>query len=231
MPLPRGGQLKRKVKIEWSHNFAYAIGLITSDGNLSGDGRHMSFASSEIELISKFKQALLLTNAITPLGRGGEKERRYFQIKFGDKIFYKYLNDIGLTARKSKTIKSVVVPPEYFADFLRGVFDGDGSFYTSWDTRWPKSFRYEMSFASASLEFITWLLQEITKACRTKGFIRKGDGVYEIRYTKSDVRLLFTAMYQNDNILFLTRKYNKMKAAFLFDQKLHPDCKKVSSPE
>ncbi len=29
-----------RVKIEWSDKFAYAIGLVASDGNLSPDGRH-----------------------------------------------------------------------------------------------------------------------------------------------------------------------------------------------
>jgi hypothetical protein len=223
-------RLQQKVKIEWSSNFAYAIGLITSDGNLCGDGRHMSFASSETELIEKFKQALALKNAITPLGRGGEKERRYFQIRFGDKVFYEYLYSIGLTSRKSKTIKAVDVPAEYFSDFLRGVFDGDGSFSTDRDKRWPKSFRYVMSFASASFDFVRWLHQEIASAYGTKGFIRRGDGVYEIRYTKTDTRKLFAAMYQKQNILFLRRKYIKMKTAFLLDQELHPDRQKVPLP-
>jgi hypothetical protein len=30
--------------------------------------------------------------------------------------------------------------------------------------------------------------------------------------------------------LFLVRKYNKMKAAFLFDQELHPDKEKIVLP-
>lgn len=124
----RGRRLQHKVKIEWSSNFAYAIGLITSDGNLSGDRRHMAFTSSELELMEKFKIALSLKNKIAPCGRGGEKEKKYFQLHFGDKIFYQYLNSIGLTARKSKTIQAVQVPNEFFADFLRGLFDGDGSF-------------------------------------------------------------------------------------------------------
>lgn len=36
-----------KIKIKWSPKFAYCIGLITSDGNLSKDGRHISFTSKD----------------------------------------------------------------------------------------------------------------------------------------------------------------------------------------
>lgn len=191
----------------------------------------MGFSSAEIEMMENFKIAFGLKNKITPCGRGGEIEKNYFQIHFGDKVLYQYLNSIGLTQRKSKTIKAVTIPHEYFVDFVRGVFDGDGSFYTSWDRRWAKSFRYEISFASASLDFITWLRKEIAIALNTKGLIHKGDGVYEIRYTKSDTRILFSAMYKSKNILFLRRKYNKMKTAFLFDQGLHPERDSIVMPQ
>ena len=49
---------KGKVKIEWSPDFAYAIGLITTDGNLSPDGRHVNFTSKDLELIKNFHRGL-----------------------------------------------------------------------------------------------------------------------------------------------------------------------------
>ncbi|MDP3769538.1 MAG: hypothetical protein Q8R40_01195 [bacterium] len=71
---------QQKVKIEWSSAFAYAIGLITSDGNLSSDGRHLSFKSAEEELIQKFGVALNLHNKVTKSARGGEKIKKYFNM-------------------------------------------------------------------------------------------------------------------------------------------------------
>ncbi len=52
------GQPQRKVRIEWSSNFAYAIGLITSDGNMSLDRGRISLKSAEMEMIENFKTAL-----------------------------------------------------------------------------------------------------------------------------------------------------------------------------
>src|SRR3990167_3531617 len=98
---------KRKVKIEWSSNFAYAIGLITSDGSLNKDGRHMVFTSKDIELANTFKTALGIHNKITKSARGGEIEKKYNNVYFGDVIFFRFLNSIGLYPAKSKTIKKV----------------------------------------------------------------------------------------------------------------------------
>lgn len=204
-------QNQEKVKIEWSPNFAYAIGLITSDGCLSSDGRHIQFVSKDLELVEKFKIALAITNKIFRVARGGETFKKYYRVGLGDKVFYRFLNSIGLTSAKSKTIQSVSVPNEFFADFLRGLFDGDGTIYSYWDTRWPKSFCFKISFASASLNFTNWLKEKLTNLYGVKGILHKGKGVWNLEYTKGDSKILSTVMYCQANLLFLERKYLKVK--------------------
>ena len=206
-------ELQRKVKIGWSQNFAYAIGLIASDGWLSSNKRHIGFASKEVELVENLKSALALTNRISRSGRGGETVKKYFKIEFGDKAFYRFLNRIGITPAKSKTIESVRVPDKFFADFLRGLFDGDGTFYSFWDKRWQKSFCFKLSFASASLNFLNWLKTKLSQLYWVKGYIHKGDGVFNLEYVKGDSKRLFNVMYHEENILRLGRKYDKMKNA------------------
>ncbi len=87
-----------------------------------------------------------------------------------------------------------------------------------------------MTFASASRPFLEWLQVKMTTAFGVKGLIRRGDGVYEIRYVKGDTQRLFSVMYNRPKPLFLSRKYNKIKSAFLFDQELHPNREKVPLP-
>jgi len=53
---------QNKVKIQWSSNFAYAIGLLTTDGNLSKDGRHLNLTSKDKDLINIFKGCLGIKN-------------------------------------------------------------------------------------------------------------------------------------------------------------------------
>jgi len=208
---------QNKIKIIWSPKFAYAIGLITSDGCLSSDHRHIIFKSIDKELVENIKIAFSLKNKIGRSARGGEKIKRYFNIQFGDIVFYQFLNKIGLKSAKSKTIKKVNIPDKFFADFLRGLFDGDGTFYSFWDKRWPNSFVFQISFSSASLDFLKWLKFKLTDLYKVKGFICKGKGVFNLRYVKGDSKKLFFQMYYNKNLLILLRKYVKIKNTLLED--------------
>lgn len=208
---------QERVKREWSSNFAYAIGLIASDGNIRKDKSYVKFASKDLDLINHFQKGLSVKNKIT---KRQLSDRFWYTVEVGDKIFCEFLNSIGLHPCKSKTIQFVTVPDEYFADFVRGVFDGDGTFYSSWDTRWPNSFVFQISFASASYDFIHWFQSKLTKLYDVKGFIRQGDGVFNLRYVKGDSRRLFDVMYYRNDILFLNRKYKKIKDAFEIDTNL-----------
>jgi len=212
---------QRKVLIKWSDNLAYAVGLIASDGCLSKDNRHIYFISKDEEPVENIKKALKIKNKIFRHGRGGEKTKKYYAINFGDIEFYKFLNKIGITSAKSKTIKKVLVQRKYFDGFMRGLFDGDGSFYTFYDKRWPNSFVYKISFASASAHFVDWLKETYTELYSVKGYLHKGAGVINLEYTKNDSRRLFHAMYHRSNILFLKRKYDKIKTALEYDARLH----------
>jgi hypothetical protein len=65
--------------MEWNTNLAYAIGLITTDGSLSSDGRHIIFVSKDVALIKTFKRCLGLRNRIRPKKAAIQKG---FTIKF-----------------------------------------------------------------------------------------------------------------------------------------------------
>jgi len=227
--------LRRKVRIEWSPNFAYAIGLITSDGNLSKDKRHISLVSKEAEMLVNFKNSLCLKNKIckrsTKDTDRGEKNI-CFCVYVGDMVFYEFLNSIGLTSAKSKTIKHVEVPQPRFPDFLRGLFDGDGSFYTFQDKRWPNSFSFKLSIASASLDFLYWLKSKLTEYYGVKGYMHKGTGVWNLEYVKGDTKKLFYIMYHPGHSLRLNRKYCKIKDAIDQDKHLGlPYLQKPRKPE
>lgn len=208
-----------KVKISWSYNFAYAIGLIVSDGNLNQDKRHIFIKSADRELIQNYKKALDIKSNIcrTPSSKNISS---HFYISHSDQLFWKFLTGIGIFPAKSKTIRSVSIPEKFFGDFLRGFFDGDGTFYSFWDTRWPKSFAFQISFPSASADFVHWLKEKLANLYGVKGFIRKGDGVYLIRYVKGDSKKIVAKMYWRKNLLCLGRKYNKIMDVLEKDRKL-----------
>lgn len=198
-----------KVAISWSSEFAYAIGLITSDGNLSTDGRHINLTSKDKELIEIFKKCLSLENKIGRKGRGGDSRKIYYCLQFGDRIFYKFLLGIGLMPAKSKVLGKMAIPEEYFADFLRGCIDGDGSigYAAHPESRWPQ---LRIRLVSASPTFLSWIKQEVARLFSIEGgWIQRSDrGVSVLAYASSDSILLASFLYGEEPRCFLRRKYD-----------------------
>jgi len=52
--------------IKRSPVLAYIVGLITTDGSLSKDKRHIIFTSSDLQLIKTFRKCLGLENGAHP---------------------------------------------------------------------------------------------------------------------------------------------------------------------
>lgn len=205
---------QNRVKIKWSPEFAYVIGLITTDGNLSPDGRHIDFTSKDVDQIKTFLKCLRIKNKIG-YKIGGRYKKKTSRTQFSDVNFYKFLLDIGLTPKKSKTLGSLKIPNEYFFDFLRGHLDGDGTFYSYWDPRWRSSFMFYTVFISASKKHIDWLKSEIFSLLKIKGHISK-DGksvVYNLRYAKSESTVLLRKVYYKNNLVCLKRKRLKIEKA------------------
>src|SRR5712672_2429786 len=61
----RGPYVTRNKKYAWSPEIAYVIGVLTSDGNLSKDGRHLNITSADVDLLETVRGCLCLTNSIT----------------------------------------------------------------------------------------------------------------------------------------------------------------------
>ncbi len=209
----RGAKPKGKVRIQWSANFAYAIGLLVTDGNVSPTKRHVNFTSKDLELVQLFQDALSISCHVGRKANGSVKEKRYYVVQFGDVLFCNFLKEIGIGPNKTKTIHKVFVPDEYFFDFLRGHFDGDGSTYSYWDPRWRSSFMYYLAFVSASKAHILWLQNEIRNRLTISGHITKTDSssCYQLKFAKKEATILFKKMYSSPKDLFLSRKRLKIE--------------------
>ncbi|MCU0678718.1 MAG: LAGLIDADG family homing endonuclease [Candidatus Pacebacteria bacterium] len=206
----RGRKPKEMVHITWSDNFAYAIGLLVSDGNLSKDGRHIIFTTIDPDLVRNFTIALGIDVYIR--SKSDQRKRTCYDVQFSDVRFYRFLNGIGIFQNKSKSIGAVQIPKEYTMSFVRGVFDGDGSVHSYFDKRWANSFLFYLSFASASKEFILWLQSEILRELGISGHIvkAKSSSVYQLRYAKQESVKLQSALYPNWDFLSLKRKRLKI---------------------
>lgn len=207
----RGPKPKGKIKIKWSANFAYAIGLLVSDGNLSPDRRHIVFVSKDDEQISNFLTALDIGVPVS-YSQSGYTDSKAPRVQFGDVLFYNFLLSIGLMPNKSKVIGEVNIPQKYFWHFLRGMFDGDGCIHSYLDPRWKSSFMFYTIFSSASEDYINWLRKEIHRLSGVFGHVTgKNQKVYQLKYAKADSLILLRAMYPHNRVLALSRKRLKIK--------------------
>lgn len=213
----RGAKPQMKVSTEWSPELAYAVGLITTDGCLSSDGRHIDFTSKDRPLIKTFRTCLGIKNRIGRKTSGYTNQNDYYRVQFGDVNFYNWLTEIGLSSRKSKVLGRLSVPDQFFFDFFRGVFDGDGTIYSFWDPRWHSSFMYYLKIASASPRYLYWLRQTIRRLIDIEGKVREATRAYELVYAKAGTRSLVHRMYPAADIPRLERKFAKIQKIFTID--------------
>ncbi len=206
-----GAKPKGQVALVWSPQFAYCIGLLTADGCLQKDGRHIDLTSKDWEQVATFKKCLGLKVKIGKKRSGLGIE--YWRIQFGDVLFYRFLMSIGITPAKSKTIRAVQIPEEFFADFLRGYFDGDGCSYSFYDSLFPKSFRFYISFMSASPKYIDWLRERLQTLAHIKGHLSRsfGKSYLQLKYAKKEAIILYKYMYDKRDVPALKRKYLKIR--------------------
>jgi len=201
----------------WSPSISYLVGLIASDGCLQKDGRHIDLTSKDIEQLKNFSLAVgrdfVIGKKLNGFGGIG------YRIQLSDVALYDFLLAAGLTPNKSKTIGALNIPDIYYPDFLRGLFDGDGSTYGYMDPRWRSSFMFYVVFTSASADFLDYLRRTNSRLIGvSNGSIRHDARALTLGYAKQDSHKLSAYMYYEGHDLCLTRKKLKL-AAFVFQDK------------
>ncbi len=204
-------------RTQWSPETAYVVGLIATDGNLSGNGRHLSITSKDLDLLETVRACLDLRTRMSPV-KGGYGTTCY-RVQWSDRRFYRWLVGIGLTPAKSLTLGPLAIPDEYFADFLRGCIDGDGCillytdrYHTTKDTRYVYE-RLYVSLVSASRPFLEWIQTTAHRLVGVSGTINtntKGRQdrrpISTLRYAKAESIQVITWMYYAPEVPCLARK-------------------------
>lgn len=190
----------------WSPEMAYVLGLVITDGCVSKTGT-VSLSMNDEELLEKVKKIMGSTHKIT----ASKHQKGLYYFHFARERLVADLAKHGVLPRKSLTVKFPKVPERYMADFIRGVFDGDGSVMLN---KKSKNFPLVTKFFSGSEEFINGIeikLQELSMPKRTIYQQKTKNGLYyTVVYGHKDSIKLFNILYKNtQNELFLERKYRK----------------------
>lgn len=198
-----------RVNLCWTPELAHVCGLMVADGCLLSGRSHMIFTSNDLQLLQTFKDCLGLENAISwkPSGFTG---RHTSQVQFRNASLYQRFLSVGITPRKTHTVGRIAVPDEYFFDYLRGEFDGDGSSNAYWDTRWRSSVLIYLTFTSAGRRHLEWIHERVQTLLKVSGVLRPQSRAYMLRFAKHAARKLYTAMYPDGSVPCLRRKKERL---------------------
>ena len=202
--------------IDWTPQFAYALGLIATDGSIVR-GRTISFPSADRELVEHLLHCLGKANVISEFRT--ETGSIAYRTQIGDVALCRWLQTVGIMPRKSLVLGPVEVPDTFLADLLRGLLDGDGSIINKRaraDTGRRRDYYWEYlrtNFLSASRAHIVWLGKRISEAFGLEGYVATGrpkDGgtlMYTLRFGKRASLKLLPIIYADPRSPRLTRKW------------------------
>ncbi|MFH0935868.1 MAG: LAGLIDADG family homing endonuclease [Candidatus Omnitrophota bacterium] len=195
-------QKRKELNIE-GVNLWYLVGLITTDGCLSPDGRHIDITSKDSDFLQTIKDITGVSNKIGIKYNG--KKQKYFHIQIGNKNFYDFLLSVGLLQNKSLTLGALEIPHQYFVDFLRGIIDGDGCI-RRWIHPDNKREQWSLRIYSGSAAFINWLNSVVVQLLRVRGKIHKNaSNTWVLKYGKMAAKEISGRCYYI-NCLGLDRK-------------------------
>lgn len=202
----------------WNNLNAYAFGWIMSDGCLMKAGRNKTsyvviIASNDREIIEWLHSYLCVGNRIY---KQGEK---CFVVKYRNKPSIDFMRSNKLTERKSLSVELPDIPQEYFGDFLRGYFDGNGSIilrHTRYNTY------AQASITSGSKKLLDAMCEKLSEFGIESHLYKDGrsaNNSYYLRVIKrSELEKFFDLMYKTStDETRLGRKFDKYK--------LYLDCK------
>ncbi|OGG74010.1 hypothetical protein A3A40_01350 [Candidatus Kaiserbacteria bacterium RIFCSPLOWO2_01_FULL_54_20] len=198
---------------------AYVLGFLYADGHLEDSayirGKYIHVINTDRDRIEIIRDLLGSEHAILERDKGGNYKRAYL-LRIGSHTLYNRLFEIGMTPRKSLTMRFPAVPQKYLNSFVRGYFDGDGcvfleKYYGTDHSHATK--RMRTIFTSGSRRFLWTLNDQLIKHAGIRKFYlhaHSKKGAYQLRYSTESSVKLFTFMYglSASRGLYLRRKYD-----------------------
>lgn len=195
---------------------AYFLGLMYADGCVFKklDGFSILLIDSDIELLEIFKKEICYTGPL--LFREVQKKyktrKNAFSLVVTNEKLAVQLANLGCVPAKSLILqfpKNGQVPKELMRHFIRGYFDGDGSFCV-YQNKKTKAVRYEVVIVS-TIMFLEKMIQECNHLDINWEFKSRipGKSTRHLRNRGYNKVYRFLDWIYKDATVFLKRKYDK----------------------
>ena len=230
--------MKREFFETWTPVMAYVLGYITADGCIQNRSDRNRPNSYQVRITSKDKEVIeKIRNQIgnMPIKNARPEPTRAdrFYLTIYDSKFALSLIGLGLIPNKSKKLKPLNIPDNYFWHFLRGFTDGDGSIITVSDERTGNHSEWPMiSWVGGARDFMFWLRDMISnklflKASKIYTLKRATPGGaisenYNFSYTGLPALAVIRMIYKESTI-HMDRKY-VVAERWIEDQERNTEC-------
>lgn len=230
-PLYKNGTSKRLLRHEFFRNIqteiqAYLLGFHAADGSINDERNtlRIKVTKTDSEIINLYQEYISPdayirdVNGFTSIIR--EKEvitKTANEINIASKVLTTDLSALGFG--QNKTYKELHLPKiskDLFRHFLRGYFDGDGSFIGSVrkpnlnnrekKCRVTKAFNIDSKTKTILEDIQSYLEEEGIKV--NINYIIRDDMYRLVTSSETEINKLFNLLYTDSNF-YLTRKFNK----------------------
>lgn len=202
-----GGQIKYVANHNffstWSHEMAYCLGFIAADGHVWKNRPYLTIGISKKDryVLEYIVKNVSPDTKIRPT-------RNNIQINIYSKQIHKDLSTLGIKNNKTKNLNiDFNIPDEFFGDYLRGFFDGDGCIWVHKKPR-QKDYYYA-NIVCMSEKFIDYIKNRLIFGKKYKRKTRNGNDYFELKFNQIECIKLFDIMYYDKNCFKLQRKYDK----------------------
>lgn len=217
--MPKHRTLNHDFFKKWGREMAYVLGYIAADAaiTIGKRGNHyLDIQSIDPELPKTVGQLLGANHAISRRKRKA-KWHTVYRLQVGSKEIVSDLGHLGLVPRKTKRLILPRVPSQFFGDFVRGYFDGDGN--VNWTVVKRKdrpgfARHLHVVFTSCSGEFLGMLHHRLREEFNLEGgSFHQAPGVFRLLYAGHDSLRLFKVMYRYPTAPSLKRKFEYFNTA------------------
>ena len=189
----------------WNTRMAYVLGYLYADGYIletpNMRGKYISVTSIDRGSIERIRDWMASKHTITKRESQWKNGNPTYMLRIGSHKLYDSLVVLGLYPYKSLTVELPEIPVEYFMDFVRGYFDGDGCVHLEKIIRKDGKIlprKLNVIFTSGSKIFLDKLSSSLQTAIGKK-FQKtlRSWTAFQLRYGTNDSIVIFKELYKN----------------------------------
>lgn len=186
---------------------AYWLGFLLADGNIYQTTLSIKIQKADEQHLHKLLKTLKATNNIeNDFTIIRNNKHHSVRVRFCSKKMTNDLIKKGITPRKSTREKLPDFPTKFTKDFLRGFYDGDGSFHF-----WLSEERIECSVGFVgSFEMMSYCKKIMEIIVEDEVNIRPDRKIFKV-FVGGEKAIKFLTWLYEGKTLYLERKYNKFK--------------------